>query len=363
MLGLFIHLKHSKVKMSNKFTWEDYSLPNLMPASSEEKEVQKDLWEEEEEEKTCNSSDDEKEQNSLKIFTIRHLKQGATGARKTWPAAEVLLDYLVRRGGLRPLPQKVNRNTPSDLNFMKEPSPELHIHHHSCQESDKEPLRIVELGGGTGYLSIGLALALNEEQYRDLEQDSTTRNRTLNSSKARILCTDNDKATIKNMRFNISNQPKECKMNKVIKVSSLDWANDVGGDTFDKELRAQFQPKTHLKSDIKKEEQKENEEEQDPLTFVSHLVASDVHYGKTTLEPLSSVIAATKLRNSKCRVTILCKERAEGQISDLKHRIEEKMQQYTNDIDSDSEDELSDFYVSVRNIVHDEKKNLKLIEC
>ena len=143
------------------------------------------------------------------------MKQGATGARKTWPAAEVLLDYLVRRGGLRSLPQKVNRNTPSDLNFTKEPSPELHIHHHSSQTYDEEPLRILELGGGTGYLSIGLALALNAEQE--------------SSSKARIVCTDNDKATIKNMRFNISNQPKECKMNKMIKVSSLDWANDVGG--------------------------------------------------------------------------------------------------------------------------------------
>ena len=135
-------------------------------------------------------------------------------------------------------------------------------------------------------------------------------------------------------------------------------------DTFDKELRMQFQPKTHLKSNSStKEEQKENEEEQDPLTLVSHLVASDVHYGKTTLEPLSSVIAATKLRNPQCRVTILCKERSTGQISDLKHRIEEKMQQNIDDTDSDSDDDLSDFYVSVRNIVHDEKENLKLIEC
>ncbi|GFH61818.1 predicted protein [Chaetoceros tenuissimus] len=348
--------------MSNKFTWEEYNLPKLVPTSSEEKQVQKDLWEEEEEEKTCNSSDDEKEQNSLKSFTIRHLKQGATGARKTWPAAEVLLDYLVRRGGLRSLPQKVNENTPSELNFMKEPSPELHIHHpHSSQESDKEPLRILELGGGTGYLSIGLALALNAEQDRDMKDD-TPHSKNLNSSNARIVCTDNDKATIKNMKFNISNQPKECKMNKMIKVSDLDWANDVGGDKFDKELRMQFQPKTQNSSSTN-EEQKDTEEEQDPLTLVSHLVASDVHYGKTTLEPLSSVIAATKLRNPQCRVTILCKERAEGQISDLKHRIEEKIQQNIDDTDSDSDDDFNHFYVSVRNIVHDEKENLKLIEC
>ena len=44
------------------------------------------------------------------LFTVRHLKQGATGAVKTWPVAEVLLHYLVRRDGFRDVSQKILGN-------------------------------------------------------------------------------------------------------------------------------------------------------------------------------------------------------------------------------------------------------------
>lgn len=369
--------------MSNKFTWEEYSLPCLVPTSKldMEKDVQKGLIgtnTRTTKNTTCNNHQDKQdkqagEQSSSSLsspsFIIRHLKQGATGARKTWPAAEVLLDYLIRRGGLRDLSEKLDdkTSTPHELNVMHPPSPELHIHHQSDEETkyqDDEPLRLLELGGGTGFLSIGLALALNAEQDSTTStKSSSSGSTTTYSSKARIVCTDNDKATIKNMRFNISNQPKECHLNKTIKVSNLDWATDVGGTKFDKELRSQFQnTKMQLKHPLINKDKQEEMELQDPLCLVSHLIASDVHYGTTTLEPLSSIVSAVKLRNPHCRVIILCKERVEGQVSDLKHRIEEKMQLGLMH-NYELTEKLDDFHLSVRNIVHDETLGLKLIEC
>ena len=64
--------------MSNKFKWQTYDVPQR--------------WIE---------GEDEPPDASDASITIRHLKQGATGAVKTWPAASVLLEYLVQRGGLR----------------------------------------------------------------------------------------------------------------------------------------------------------------------------------------------------------------------------------------------------------------------
>ena len=359
-------------QMSNKFTWEEYNVPCLFPSMDLVQELNHDKnppsTEQECYETTASTSpskdqeedddlfadcDANHDDESTPSFMIRHLRQGATGARKTWPAAEVLLDYLVCRGGLRDLSKKVERNeshdTTTTLNFMHPPKPELHINYEESKLGE-ETYNIVELGGGTGFLSIGLAMALN----------STEEKKSKASNMARLVCTDNDRATIKNMRFNILNQPAESNMNKAVKVSNLDWATDIGGERFGKDLKSQFRQKSKYDT-TKKIDMLEHE---DPTHLISHLVASDVHYGKTTLEPLSSVISAVKLRNPKVIVIIMMKERAEGQVQDLKERIEEKIGDGRINIHNDSQRAmLEDFHVSVRSIAHEDKPGLKLIEC
>jgi hypothetical protein len=291
-------------------------------------------------------------------FTIRHLKQGATGAVKTWPAAPVLLDYLVRRGGLRGVNDKSFPTTNGDIDALDltcPPSPlELNLIP-STQDSDlspesKQPYNIVELGGGTGFLSIGLALALN-----DMNGDYAT-----HQTRVRLVCTDNDRATIKNMRHNISRQSSDTNVTKTVKIEPLDWGSEVGVQKFSKVLRSHFKKKAKGQ----KGQEESPEDVEDPITLLSHLIASDVHYGETTLEPLSTVVAAIKLRNPNIAVILLLKERSPKYcIANLKMQIEAKVKSGLELKHESMKSELDKFSVHLRDVIHEELPHMKIIEC
>mmetsp|Transcript_26312 Transcript_26312/g.55956 ORF Transcript_26312/g.55956 Transcript_26312/m.55956 type:complete len:239 (-) Transcript_26312:28-744(-) len=216
---------------------------------------------------------------------------------------------------------------------------------------DGSTLNIVELGGGNGTLGVGLAMALN---VTDLQPT------------AKIMCTDNDHRTVKNMRFNVLQQPKECKVGRAVRAGSLDWGDDIGGDEFATRVEDQFgysSPKNE------EEASAENSDDgNDPMQLVTHVVGSDILFGRTTLDPLSSVIAAFKLRNPQINVTLLMKERNPenyADVADLATEIEAKVSKGLEDEDDDSiiGEELRGFSVSVRDVLHDEIENMKLLEC
>jgi hypothetical protein len=321
--------------MSNKFNWTTYLVPHRWTSEADKNETE----------------EDEVSPPAEETFTIRHLKQGATGAVKTWPAAEVLLEYLVRRGGLRDVCDKI---VPDDggsgdvgiLDLISPPSTPLSFEN---LQSELKPYNIVELGGGTGYLSVALALALNS-----IDSSTPVRRR------ARLICTDNDRATIKNMRHNIARQPLNMNMNKTVRIEPLDWGSDVGGEKFSKVVTSQFQEKTK-KTQLPKEERPA--EPEDPIRLLSHLIASDVHYGKTTLEPLSTVISAIKLRNPNVAVILLLKERSPNAVADLKEQIEAKVQCGLELEEQSRKTELRGFLVSVRDVLHRELPDMKMVEC
>ena len=81
---------------------------------------------------------------------------------------------------------------------------------------DDETLNIVELGGGNGTLGVGLAMALNGSHTEATKSFQPN---------AKIMCTDHDHQTVKNMRFNVMQQPKECKVGRAVRAESLDWGN------------------------------------------------------------------------------------------------------------------------------------------
>ena len=145
------------------------------------------------------------------------------------------------------------------------------------QETSPKCYNILELGAGSGYLGIGLALSLNAA--------------TNAHTSARILCTDIDKNTIKNMRHNLTAR----KLNKTVRVQPLAWGEDsIDQPKFVQAMRTLFQTEsstTNADHDV------------DPISLLTHVIGSDVHYGETTLEPLSSVIAAIKLRNPQVNVS------------------------------------------------------------
>lgn len=364
-------------------------------------------------------------------FTIRHLKQGATGAVKTWPAAEVLVDYLVRRGGMRDVCEKVTNHRsassrtstssitcsfmtsddttdissiPATLNLIQPPPPEASF---SCSQDSnidknmgtiKKPYNIMELGGGTGYMSVALALALNH-----IESTSSDISQSQCPARVRVMCTDNDRTTIKNMRHNISRQPHSMNMNKTVRVESLDWGSELqmkqADGKFMNAVRSHFQQPKKKGSECESESKSESESEcaqqsniDDPIRLLSHLIASDVHYGKTTLEPLSSIISTIKARNPSIVVIMLLKERSANAVVELKHKIEHKVKlkleeqevvgqghghghaqgqrsvaSASTDLHADLNDKdkelLRNFSVSVRNVLHDDLPNMKMVEC
>ena len=293
-----------------------------------------------------------------KTFLIRSLKQGSTGAVRTWPACEVLLDYLVRHGGLRDTEEKLNGNTDVsvlDLTSLRSVS-SVDFILHSPRTVDGPTRNIVELGGGNGTLCVGLAMALNGS-------DGARQRKTTFQPAARIMCTDHDRRTVKNMRFNVTQQPRECRVGKAVRAQSLDWGDAIGGDAFASRVEDQFG-----EADDSNINNNNAASADDPMLLITHVVGSDIHFGHTTLDPLSSVIAAFKLRNPQINVTIMIKERNPEQfadVSDLATEIELKVVKGLEDEDDDSTigEELQDFSVSVRDVLHDEIENMKLLEC
>eukprot|EP00979_Chaetoceros_neogracilis_P007060 scaffold1472_cov245-Chaetoceros_neogracile.AAC.3 len=322
---------------SKKFQWSTFEVPRL-PLEEED------------------FANEEKEEPSPpETFTIRHMKQGATGAVKTWPAAEVLLDYLVRRGGLRNVCDKLSADDDSGnvegiLDLTCPPSEKFEASNCSISQQSlpsSKPYNIVELGGGTGYLSVGLSLALNTNDGR--------------APNVRIMCTDNDRTTIKNMRHNIARQPKDRNLNKTVRIESLGWGTDVGGDKFAKLVELQFGKKMkNAQLPTSTNNNEEEPKEEDPIRLLSHIVASDVHYGATTLRPLSSIISAFKLRNPDIAVILLLKERSPNAVAQLKHEIEAKVR---CGLEFEQQYELLEFSVSVRDICHRDLPNMKIVEC
>ena len=323
-------------------------------------------------------------QQPPKSFLIRSLKQGSTGAVKTWPACEVLLEYLVRRGGLRDTEEKLEASSTgmcasssakeSDasavLDMTSPPSPSSTIEFVDPPTMDDDPtLNIVELGGGNGTLGVGLAMALN-----GIDETNNTGTAIASKNKksgfqpnVKIMCTDNDRRTVKNMRFNVSQQPKECKIGKAVRAESLDWSEEIGGEDFASRIEDQFGGGSS-KNDQEQEGGDADNSSYDPMQLVTHVVGSDIHFGHTTLDPLSSVIAAFKLRNPQINVTLLMKERNPenyADVADLATEIETKVSKGMEDEDDNSTigDELQDFSVSVRDVLHDEIENMKLLEC
>lgn len=320
-------------------------------------------------------------QQPPKRFLIRSLKQGSTGAVKTWPACEVLLDYLVRRGGLRDTEEKLDSSTcasssaeksdaPAVLDMTSPSSPSSSIEFIDPPTMADDPtLNIVELGGGNGTLGVGLAMALNS--IDDANNSSTaiaSKNKKSGfQPNVKIMCTDNDHRTVKNMRFNVMQQPKECKVGKAVRAESLDWGVDIGGEDFASRIEDQFGDGSS-KNDQEMDEGDADNSSDDPMQLVTHVVGSDIHFGHTTLDPLSSVIAAFKLRNPQINVTLLMKERNPenyADVADLATEIEVKVSKGLEEEDDNSTigDELQDFSVSVRDVLHDEIENMKLLEC
>ena len=219
---------------------------------------------------------------------------------------------------------------------------------------DDPTLNIVELGGGNGTLGVGLAMALNVSDDKNSKSGF--------QPNAKIMCTDNDHRTVKNMRFNVTQQPKECKIGKAVRAESLDWGVEIGGDDFASRIEDQFG------NNQEKEEGDADNSSDDPMQLVTHVIGSDIHFGHTTLDPLSSVVAAFKLRNPQVNVTLLMKERNPenyADVADLASEIEAKVSKGLEDEDDNSTigDELQDFTVSVRDVLHDEIENMKLLEC
>lgn len=333
-------------QQSNKYRWTTHQVPRPLASSSSEQD-------------TIVHNEDELTSSPPAIppesYVIRNLKQGTTGATKTWPACGVLLDYLVCRGGLRELEDKLparaigSDDASIDVLDMTLPPNKFYgsATHPGIINNDgtkaESGYNIVELGAGTGCLGVGLSMALN---HRDEDQ-----------STAKILCTDLDKGTIKNMRFNISEQPRASNVNKNVRVEPLGWADNIGGEKFSKAVERQFVGRGA--DDL--------QEEEEPLRLVTHLIGSDIHFGSHTLEPLSSVISAFKLRNPDIIVVVMIKERSPesfADVAELASIIEEKVKRGLElDEHVKMRSELDDFSVSVRDVLHEEVMNMKLVEC
>ena len=300
--------------------------------------------------------------DSSSRFVIRHLKQGRTGAVKTWPTAAVLLDYLIRRGGLMSAAtSKVEGGKTLDLTSSVDtqaPSQEAT----TLSLQNQERYNIVELGGGSGYLSVALALSMNRQAC--LEKKCGGRHDVLFQPRVRLLCTDNDGPTLKNMRHNVIRQTRENHVTKAVAVERLGWGNDVGGDKFSKALGRQF-------SDLMSEPTQNSNDGtggEDPIGLLTHVIGSDVHWGEATLGPLSSVISGFKLRNPKLRVILLLTERGGPcAVADLQSQIEHKVKCGLEALGAaHRSSSLHDFVVNIRSVVHDDSANsapMKMVEC
>jgi len=353
--------------LSNQFQWSTYEVPRVSSTASNRRSIDG-------EDKKTEDDMEQQQQEEEETFLIRHLKQGRTGAVKTWPAAELLLEYLTLQGGLSN-ESRVNENASSETfpgvldltlpNLAPQEFPS------NKNKNDEKPWNVVELGGGTGYLSVGLALSLNRKSCT-----SSNHNHPSNGSggrfqpRVRLLCTDMDKGTIKNMRYNVTQQARDRNVTKAVRVETLDWGEDLGGEKFLKAVESHFggrskpQQQSTSSSVQELDDANSDQERKDPIRLVTHLIGSDVHYGETTLEPLSDVVSGFKVRNPNVAVILAIKERSPNAMEDLKQAIEQKVRCAAR-ADSDLVD-LEDFSVNVRNVIHnygDNLSNLKMIEC
>jgi len=299
--------------------------------------------------------------DSSSSFVIRHLKQGRTGAVKTWPTASILLDYLIRRGGLlSAVTSSVEDDETLDLTIPLDtqgPSSETT----ALSLQSQRQYNIVELGGGSGYLSVALSLSLNRQACR--EKNCGGR-RALFQPRVRLLCTDNDGPTLRNMRHNVARQSRENHVPKAVGVELLGWGDDVGGDKFSKAVGRQFADLASYST----QNSNDNGGEKDPIRLLTHLIGSDVLWGETTLDPLSSVISGFKLRNPNLRVILLLTERGgPGAVANLRKQIEYKVKSGLEALGTSHQSSpLHDFAVTIRNVVHHELANsapMKMIEC
>lgn len=377
-----------KEQQSNKFFWSDYKAPRYCWPSEKERAKETETAETDTEEQIYledHSNTGTLPENSYHSFTLRHLKQGATGAYKTWPAAEVLLNYLVCRGGLRDVQHKIftlpdgPATTILDLTGAPAENPPL-------PSSPSRSMNILELGAGSGYLGVGLSLSLNREACFRYNNTHSAKHKTKFQPKVRVMCTDNDRATIKNMRYNIANQPRQSNVSKAVRVEPLSWGDAIGGDNFSIAVESFFghtASTSYMKhTEAKASANDDNDEKEDPIRLLTHLIASDVHYGHTTLEPLSSVISAVKLRNPQIVVVLLLIERSPDAVADLKAQIEAKVECRLRQkkkhnpledtptscrqhaaMDDDAARLLQGFSVSVRDVLHNEISKMKMVEC
>ena len=290
------------MKNLNAFTWETYAVPRA----------------------TSDGLDGLDGVADGSFFEIRTMKAGRTGARKTWAAAPVLLRYLSQKDGLKDINEK-NFDDGSLLDMALE-----------TNGYDKLKLcNILELGGGSGFLSVGLAKSL----------------RSSSNQVTKIMCTDSDTTTIKNMRYNVIANNES----KTIAIQKLDWSDGIGGDKFASALERMFKDK-NAPNVVK-------EQIIDPISLITHVIGSDVHFGHQTLSPLSSIIVAIKHRNPLAQIIIMLKERSENGVADLVAEIERKLQE--GNIDDDDLCKYNEFPVYVRDVVELGVPDLKmkLVEC
>mmetsp|Transcript_24433 Transcript_24433/g.48966 ORF Transcript_24433/g.48966 Transcript_24433/m.48966 type:complete len:355 (-) Transcript_24433:322-1386(-) len=346
--------QQSNTGSNKKYLWKTHQVPSLLEPVNITDDRNGRLWNLRE--------GGESIPPPRQTYIIRSLKQGSTGATKTWPAAEVLLDYLVRRGGMRDVEDKIpgrgDLENEIELGALDLTLPPGNFSEHpgnqglGFQNNVQSGYNIVEIGAGTGCLGVGLSMALNRHDNTD---DLCGKGKM--QSSAKLLCTDIDKATIKNMRFNVSEQPRGNGVSKNVGIEPLGWADDVGGDKFSMAVERQFQGRGT--------ETMQNSE--DPLRLVTHLIGSDVHFGCHTLEPLSSVVSAFKLRNPDVNVVVLIRERNPDAYADVKELASTIIKKVKHGLERDENKKmqsvLNRFTVSVRNVLHDEVMNMKLMEC
>lgn len=172
-------------------------------------------------------------------------------------------------------------------------------------------------------------------------------------------------------------QPRGWKINKSIRIETLDWGNAIGGENFSAAIASHFLPTTRKVIDAtiindesssqtlphSTECNNESSSQDDPIRLITHVVASDVHYGETTLGPLSSVISALKLRAPSVTIILVMKERHLDAVANLKLQIEQKVQCGLELKKNHCGDELQDFSVSVRDVLYNDMDRMKMLKC
>ena len=288
-------------------------------------------------------------------FRIRHLKAGCTGARKTWSAAPVLLDYLVLRGGLRLL--KAKRIGEGNPLFDMAPNDRATAMTLS-RNNERCCCNVLELGSGSGFLSVGLVKAFRRSSMSSSSLSSPTTT-TCHRDDVKIMCTDMDRNTIKNMRHNVCENGET----KVVAIKKLKWGNDVGGDIFSMALARKFEKRKEkvggradsTDSSLLPPILPRDSDLDDPVGLLTHVNASDVHYKETTLDPLLSIVASMKLRNPNIQVSIMMKERSLNAAAEVAEGIRRKV----------NENGQGFIIVHVRDVIQTGVPNLKmkLVEC